>query len=159
MSNKKKFQNRRIVRYFKPVNGYIVLKFYEIEKIPLISLRNMDDSSHCEASFMYFYNILSEETSESLDEGSIDLLLYEKTCNEITDKLFLTIGYTTTTDTNIIKIDNQDCNHLLYFWSTDIAWSFHYYLSINDNGNPMVVSRAYLEEEIASFQKQSVPPF
>lgn len=157
--NGSKFAGRKVQKYYKPVNGYVVLKFYEIEQIPLISLRNMEDSGHCEASFMYFYSILSENTPESLDDGSIDLELYESICKDIKGKFFITVGYTTDLDVEKIKAEKEDCEHLLYFWSTDVAWSFFQYHTVNNKSNPMVVTQQYLEQETAAFLRQSVPPF
>ncbi|MEM7182401.1 MAG: hypothetical protein AAF518_15915 [Spirochaetota bacterium] len=154
-----KFHTRKIEKFVKAISGYSVLKFYEIEEIPLISLRNLDNKGHCKESFAYFYNRLAEESNESLEEKSIDLALYQKICADIKGKLFLTIGYTTDTDTSMIEKENGDCDHLLYFWTTDVAWSFHYYESTVGNGNPSICTREYLKKETVNFRNQESPPF
>ena len=143
---------RRIKQYKQPIAGYVVLKFYAIESIPLVSLRNLDDSGHCEESFMHFCNRLCDETSDSLEEGSIDLKLYEQIVEEIKDQLFMTVGYTTNPDIDKIRNDNQDCEHLVFFHFSDIVYGTNLFKGSDSYTSCYIVSNAYYQERKQEFQ-------
>ncbi|MCB1160252.1 MAG: hypothetical protein H7A25_20260 [Leptospiraceae bacterium] len=147
-------ETRELVNFIEAVPGYVVLKFYEIEQIPLISLRNRSDIGHCQDSFMYFYNSLAESGKHSIEEKSIDLELYDRICEDIKAKYFMLVGYTTHPDAKRIEELNSDCDGLLYFKYSDITFGVHYFLSDFEADYPFVVSKEYYNSLKVEFEKE-----
>ncbi|MEM7180551.1 MAG: hypothetical protein AAF518_06540 [Spirochaetota bacterium] len=146
-----KHKKRKPQNFLEPMPGYVVLKFYKIEPIPLVSLRNLNDSQHCHQSFLYFYEKLADSNSDSIEEQSIDLEIYESTQHYIQDKYFMYLGYTTNLDVTHIQKQNQDCDHLYYIKFTDIVYGVSM-LQKADTIQPYIIDEAELQHHKQNFE-------